>query len=277
MNGGIGYVGLGDQGAPIARRLLAAGIPVTLWARRPETLAPFRGSAARTAATLGELGRAEPLAGVCVTDDAAVLDVVTDELLEGLGPGGTVIVQSTVLPSTCRALGRRAASFGVDVIDAPVSGGADAAREGRLAVMVGGAAEAVRRCAPVLQHLGRVQHLGGLGSGQVAKLCSNAVYTANLAVLLHAVDAAADLGLDRTTMLQVLRMSSANSFVAGRIGKLADPGRVDHYAAVLAKDVGLYAVMCEQEGVDPRGLPALAEQGLAALRRYSAAGPWAAP
>ena len=138
----VGFIGLGSQGGPMARRIIEAGYPVTLWARRPGTLEPFADTAAKTAGSPAELAAASDLVCVCVRDDADTEEVV-DAVLGGLAAGGVIAVHSTVHPDTCRRLAERAQARGVRLIDAPVSGGAPAAEAGRLLVMAGGDEETV--------------------------------------------------------------------------------------------------------------------------------------
>src|SRR5580704_12157533 len=117
----IGFIGLGSQGGPMARRIVESGYPLVLWARRAEALAPFADTAAETASSVADLaGRAEHV-GVCVVDDAGV-EQVCDELIPAMGRGGRIAIHSTVHPKTVVELARRAAARGLALIDAPVSG-----------------------------------------------------------------------------------------------------------------------------------------------------------
>ena len=137
----------------MARRIIEAGYPVTLWARRPATLEPFADTSAKTAGSPAELAAASDLVCVCVRDDADTEEVV-DAVLGGLAPGGVIAVHSTVHPDTCRRLAERAQAGGVRLIDAPVSGGAPAAAAGRLLVMVGGDEATVEFGRPVFASYG---------------------------------------------------------------------------------------------------------------------------
>ena len=121
-----GFIGLGSQGGPMARRIAEAGLPLTLWARRPESVAPYADTAAVVAASPAALGAASDVVGVCVVADADVEAVLLgpDGVLAGMAPGGVVAVHSTIRPDTCRRLAERAAERGVALVDAPVSGGA---------------------------------------------------------------------------------------------------------------------------------------------------------
>jgi 3-hydroxyisobutyrate dehydrogenase len=157
----IGFIGLGSQGAPIARRMIDAGYPVMLWARRPETLAPFCATAAKITSCIAELGANAAHVGVCVVDDAGVQQVC-DQLIPSMRPGGRIAIHSTVHPKLCVALAAMAAARGVSLMDAPVSGGGPAAAAGTLTVMVGGEEQAFIAARPIFQTFGGlIVHLGG--------------------------------------------------------------------------------------------------------------------
>jgi 3-hydroxyisobutyrate dehydrogenase len=125
----VGFIGLGSQGAPMAQRIVEAGFPLTLWARRPKTVEPFRDTAASVASTPAGLGAASDIVGICVVADADVEDVLlrSDGVFAGMSPGGIVAIHSTIHPDTCRHLAEQAAERGVAIVDAPVSGGGGAA------------------------------------------------------------------------------------------------------------------------------------------------------
>jgi 3-hydroxyisobutyrate dehydrogenase len=239
----VGFIGLGSQGGPMARRIIDAGYPVTLWARRPATLEPFADTSAKTAGSPAELAAASDLVCVCVRDDADT-DEVVEAVLGGLAAGGVIAVHSTVHPDTCRRLAERAQAGGVGLIDAPVSGGAPAAEAGRLLVMVGGDEETVEFCRPVFASYGDpVVHLGPVGAGQVTKLLNNAAFTAHLGVAVSLLALGRSLGVDQLRLADVISHGSGNSFALERVasagGTLARIG--EHAGHLLRKDVQLIA------------------------------------
>ena len=117
----VGFIGLGSQGGPMARRIVEAGYPVTLWARRPASVEPFADTAAEIAESPGELARASDLVCLCVVGDADIDEVAGGKhgLLATMKPGSVIAVHSTVHPNTCRELAKKAAAQGISVIDAP--------------------------------------------------------------------------------------------------------------------------------------------------------------
>ena len=210
----VGFIGLGSQGAPMARRIVDGGYGLTLWARRPESLEAFAGTAAEVAGSPAELAAASDLVCLCVVNDADVDGLVDGDegLLAGLRPGGIIAVHSTVHPDTCRALAERAAAHGVSVIDAPVSGGAPAAEKGSLLVMVGGDDVVVEKCRPVFEtYADPVIHLGPVGAGQVTKILNNLLFSANLGAAMGTLELGEALGVPRDRLCQVITRGSANS------------------------------------------------------------------
>jgi 3-hydroxyisobutyrate dehydrogenase len=249
----VGFIGLGSQGAPMARRIAGAGYPTTLWARRAASLEPFAGTAAKVAGSPAELAAASDLVCLCVVGDADVEEVAAGEhgVLSGLDRGGVLAVHSTVHPDTCRRLAEPAGERGVAVVDAPVSGGGMAADEGRLLVMAGGDTESVERCRPVFAtYADPVVHLGELGAGQVTKLLNNLLFTANLATAASAIALGQALGVDGARLGEVISSGSANSFALARV--VDGGGTVDriaqHAGPLLRKDVRLIAELAGAAG-----------------------------
>jgi 3-hydroxyisobutyrate dehydrogenase-like beta-hydroxyacid dehydrogenase len=249
----VGFIGLGSQGAPMARRIVEGGYPTTLWARRAASVAPFADTAATVAATPAELAENSDLVCLCVVGDADVLEVA-DGVLCGLKPGGIIAVHATVHPDTCRQLAEKAAAQGVAVVDAPVSGGGPAAEEGKLLVMIGGDDETVEKVRPVFAtYADPIVHLGGVGAGQVTKLLNNLLFTANIATAKTTLDLGAALGVAPENLSEVITRGSANSFALGSVARFG--GSLDILkqvaAGLLHKDVSLIAGIAENAGAQP--------------------------
>ncbi len=269
----VGFIGLGSQGAPMARRIVDAGYPVTLWARRSVTLAPF--AEVPAAASPAELAAASDLVSICVTDDSDVEEVVCSEhgVLAGLGAGGVIAIHSTVHPATCKRLAAKAAGSGVVLIDAPVSGGSPAASAGRLLVMAGGSADAVEQCRPVFETFGDpVLHMGPeVGAGQLAKLLNNVLFTANLASASSTLALGRSLGVDPQRLAEVVSHGSGASFALDRIASAG--GTLDrigaHACPLLAKDVRLMTDLAEQAGVPAATVMAAANVALSLMNHVT--------
>jgi 3-hydroxyisobutyrate dehydrogenase len=217
----VGFIGLGSQGGPMARRIVEAGFPTALWARRPASLEQFADTAATMAGSPAELAAASDLVCLCVVGDTDIEEITAGEngILAGLEPGGVIAVHSTVHPKTCHDLAKKAAVQGISVIDAPVSGGAPAVAERRLLVMVGGAADIVERCRPVFEsYADPIVHLGDLGSGQIAKLLNNSLFTANLGTAASTLALGEALGVLPDRLTEVISRGSGNSFALNVLG-----------------------------------------------------------
>jgi 3-hydroxyisobutyrate dehydrogenase len=258
----VGFVGLGSQGGPMARRIIDAGHPTTLWARRPEALEPFGDTAATAVATPAELGAAADVLGVCVVDDADVDQVLRgpDGALAAMAAGSVVIVHSTVHPATCLRLQEDFPDL--HVLDAPVSGGGQKAAAGELLVMVGGPADVVDRCRPVLETFGDpVLHLGPLGAGQEVKILNNAMFAAQLGIAAEIFSLATDRGLDPEAVATVLSSGSGRSYAAEVVaGSGFSLETLAPFAGeLLAKDTG---ILVDLTGITDNALLTAADRAL---------------
>ncbi|MBL7502731.1 NAD(P)-dependent oxidoreductase [Frankia sp. CNm7] len=266
----VGFIGLGSQGAPMARRIVEDGYPLTLWARRPASLEPFADTTARFAATPAELGTSSDVVCVCVVGDADVEDVLLrpDGVLAGMAPGGLVAIHSTVHPDTCHRVAYEAAKREIAVIDAPVSGGGGAAARRALLVMVGGADEDVARCRPMLETFaGPLIHLGPLGSGQLAKALNNFVFTAQVTAALETFAFADALGMDRAAVAQVLAHGSGGSRASAILAASGfNTAGLRQAAPLLRKDVSIMLDVARASGAaEPAALVKLVDATLTTL------------
>jgi 3-hydroxyisobutyrate dehydrogenase-like beta-hydroxyacid dehydrogenase len=251
------------MGGAMVTRLLAAGLPTTLWARRAQSLRQFESDRFHAAASLAELGRRSDVVGICVFSDADVRQVVLgqDGVLEGLAEGSVLLIHSTVSVATCRELAGQAAKTGVDVIDAPVTGARARALAGDLVVLLGGEAAAIEKARPMLAAFaGATPHLGPLGSGQRMKALNNAVGNATGRIASLAIEIAAQLGLDPNWALEVLRTGSAHSapMLSMYDRLMVDQEFADLAARMIAKDTALFKEMCAEAGVGSGALGELA-------------------
>jgi 3-hydroxyisobutyrate dehydrogenase len=231
--GSVGFVGLGNMGIPMARRLVAAGYHVRGFDTSAEARANFAalanfaaiGSAGAEdtgAAGAGGITVADALASVGDGASAVILmlpdsDVVEHVLLSAgllasLAPGATVIDMSSSDPARTRLLAAATAEAGVTLIDAPVSGGVAGARAGTLTVMVGGPSAAFETFRPMLGAIGsRVIHAGDVGAGHAVKALNNLMSAAHLLASSEALIAGRRFGLDPAIMLEIINGSSGRS------------------------------------------------------------------
>lgn len=239
MTDAVGFVGLGSQGGPMAMRILAAGMPLMVWARRPDATMPYIAEGAAVAASLAELAAACRHIGLCVVDDSDVIEIA-DQLLPSMAPGAMLAIHATVLPATVIALEAQCHARGLRLIDAPVSGGGAVATRGELTVMCGGTSEAFAQALPVLESFGKlIVLLGGAGAGQQAKILNNALLSAHLGVAWAALRAAQALGIDKASLVPIIAASSGRSYGFELAAGLSAPQDFALGADRLRKDMAL--------------------------------------
>lgn len=262
----VGFIGLGSQGGPMAHRIVDAGLPLVVWARRPEVLEAYTAKGATAAASVTELGAQCDHVGVCVVTDADVF-AIAEQLIPAMKAGSRLAIHSTILPESAIELERHCGALGIQLIDAPVSGGQPAAEAGVLTLMCGGRAEAFEAALPVFRTFGKlIVRLGEAGAGQRAKLINNAMLSANMGVAMAALDVGETFGIDRAALIELIKESSGRSFGFEVFSRLPSPAAFGHGAAMLDKDIKLLkAVLPDDEGAE--ALRAAAERFLSAATR----------
>jgi 3-hydroxyisobutyrate dehydrogenase-like beta-hydroxyacid dehydrogenase len=247
----------------MATAIAEAGFPLHVWARRPASLDALADVPHHRHDTVEELAAACDVVCLCVGTDDDVLQLAA-RLLDALRPGAVVVNHGTGLPSNARRLTELCANGGVQVLDAPVSGGRPAAEERRLTTMVGGPPAAVERCTPVFQSFSHhVVHLGEAGAGQTAKLFNNALLMMNQAAIGEIVGLAVELKLDAARLVEVLKLGSAASAALSLLNTMVRPDNVEHLSGVEALDMELFDQAMRQAGIDST---ATTERGLAGAR-----------
>src|SRR6267142_95125 len=211
----LGYLGLGMMGFPMTRRLLNAGYDVTVWNRSSGKAAALVEAGAKHAAKPQEVASAASIIFMCLTDAAAVDEVVfgPDGLATVAGAGKLVVDFSSIHPDAARSIAARLKlANDMGWIDAPVSGGTKGAEEGTLAVMAGGDAADIERVRPyVLAMARRLTHMGPTGAGQTSKLCNQVIVGCAMAVLAEATRLAVDAGIDAKRLPEALTGGFADS------------------------------------------------------------------
>ena len=211
----IGMIGLGLMGEGISKRLIETGHAVAGYDIVADKLAAAAARGAKACASPAEVARAADIVLMSLTTTAAVEEVV-------LGAGGIasagrlqgkVLVDhsTTEIDTTKRVAAALAAKSGMDFVDAPVSGGPAAAAGGTLAIMAGGEAAAIARIRPVMEHLGRMTHLGAVGAGQATKLVNQTLVLANYCVMAEALRLAEAYGVDASKIPAALAPGHAGS------------------------------------------------------------------
>lgn len=203
----IGFIGLGNMGAPMAANLAAAGHEVTgfdLNAAAPDGVR-MAGSAAH-AATDAEIV-------LTMLPNGAILRAVAEEIIPAMSQGAVLIDSSTVEVEAARAVAAQAQAAGLEFLDAPVSGGVGGAAAGTLTFMVGGTEAGFAQATPLFDIMGQKAVLcGGAGNGQAAKICNNMILGVTMIATCEAFALADKLGLSRQSMFDVVSTSSGYSW-----------------------------------------------------------------
>ncbi|PKV82215.1 3-hydroxyisobutyrate dehydrogenase-like beta-hydroxyacid dehydrogenase [Nocardia fluminea] len=233
----IGFVGVGRMGAPMVRRLVAAGHEVRALGRSGDARRRVSELGAEPVSFTAAVGTGAAAVVVCVFTDDQVRAVCLDTPLLASMPGGSVlIVHTTGSPRTAEDIAAQAAAHDIRVVDAPVSGGPPDIDAGTLTMFAGGTEDALARARPVLRCYGDpVLPVGPLGSGQRVKLVNNALFAAQLGLLTEAVRLASELGVDEATVLSALQHASGASRAAASV---AAKGSVAAFHASVGEFIG---------------------------------------
>ena len=203
----IGFIGLGNMGAPMARNLVAAGHAVSVF-----DVAGISVEDANTAATAAEAATGADVV-ITMLPNGAILRSVADEVIPAMKAGACLVDCSTVDVESARAVADQASAAGLLAVDAPVSGGIGGAEAGTLTFMAGGSAAAFAVADPLFDIMGqKAVHCGDAGAGQAAKICNNMILGATMIVTCEAFALADKLGLDRQKMFDVVSTSSGYSW-----------------------------------------------------------------
>jgi 3-hydroxyisobutyrate dehydrogenase len=250
----IGFVGLGNMGAPMARRLAGAGYRLIVADAVPAAVEKFRaGTKADVAASLKDLGAACRLIITMLPDGKIVRSVLMGEsgIAAGLTPSAIVIDMTSASPVGTRELGVELAARGISLLDAPVSGGVGRAAEGKLSIMAGGDPEVLARCKPILETMGQVFLTGAAGSGHAMKALNNYLSAANLAIAAEAVLAGERFGLDPDLMIRIFNASTGrNTATDHKYPKFVLPRTFDSgfSLGLMAKDLRLALELANDSG-----------------------------
>jgi 3-hydroxyisobutyrate dehydrogenase-like beta-hydroxyacid dehydrogenase len=256
----VGFVGLGNIGKPMALRLAGAdGVELGVYDVAAGPLEELAAAGARPAASVADLAAEVDVLCVMVRDDDQVRDVM-GQVLGVAGDRLTVVVHSTVAPDTPRQLEMSASRHGVNVLDAPVSGGGMGAAEGTLAILVGGSDEAFAAARPALEAMGKVVHCGPIGTGTRFKLARNLMHFVAFTAATEAQRLAEAAGLDLRALGDVVRHTDAITGGPGAImhrettAPIAPDdfwfGVFEHVVALGEKDLTFALGLADELGVD---------------------------
>ena len=252
----IGFIGLGDIGMPMARRILAAGHRLVAWNRSKDKLAGLCGQGAEAAASPADVMARCDLVGLCLTAQDAVREVAFGPggLFEAPPGGGRKLVAdfSTGAPEAAAEFARLAAEKGCGWVDAPVSGGVPGAEQGTLIVFAGGEASDVAALAPLFSAFStRVTHMGPAGTGQMTKICNQMIVACSLLVVAETMAAGRAAGIAVERLPAALRGGFADSIPFQIFGpRMASHTFSPRLGAIdlMRKDLSLGRAMAEKAG-----------------------------
>jgi 3-hydroxyisobutyrate dehydrogenase len=269
--GRVAFLGLGTMGAAMAANLARAGFTVTGWNRttgRGGELADLGVTPAQTAA---EAVAESPIVVICVSDtpDVAAVLFGPDGVVDGARPGTLIIDCSTIAPSGSWDFAARLAERELRMVDAPVSGGSEGARNATLTIFVGGDAADVEHARPVLTAMGRtITHVGPIGAGQAVKAVNQVILAGTYLGVAEGIVLAIKAGLDVEQVIAALGGGAAQSWVlANRSGRMLDNDYpLGFKVALHRKDLGIALDLAAQLGavLPVSALAAQLETGLVA-------------
>lgn len=223
----IGFIGLGIMGKPMAKNLLKAGFAVTVHNRSHPAVDELVKAGATDGASPRGVAQRSDIVITMLPDSPDVQQVVlgADGVLEGLRPNSVLVDMSTISPIVTQELAEALRAKGVQMLDAPVSGGEKGATEATLSIMVGGPEAIFARVKPVFEALGKnIVHIGGTGAGQVTKACNQIVVALTIQAVGEALTLAAKAGVDPAKVRQAL----LGGFAQSRILEFHGQRMLDH-------------------------------------------------
>ncbi|MCY4355665.1 MAG: NAD(P)-dependent oxidoreductase [Truepera sp.] len=250
----IGFIGMGTMGAPMAGRLIEAGHDLTIHNRtraREEALAE-RGAARASSPKEAAAGTDLVITMVSDTPDVEAVILGPDGAIHGMKEGAVLVDMSTISPTATREIARALEAKGVDMLDAPVSGGSEGASNGTLSIMVGGKAGVLESLRPVLGVLGNtITHVGPIGSGQVTKAINQVIIAGTYAAVAEGVALGLAAGLDIDAAHQAVSGGAAGSWVLTNraANMIADHYPLGFRTRLHRKDLGIALETARELGV----------------------------
>jgi 2-hydroxy-3-oxopropionate reductase len=250
----VGYIGLGLMGKSIARNIMNAGFPLMVHNRSQASVKELVAEGAQAAASPAELAAQVDVIFTNLPDSPDVETVALGEagILEGARTGLIYVDNSTIKPATARHIAAEMGKKGVLCLDAPVSGGDIGARDGTLAIMVGGPAQALERVRPVFQAIGKtITHVGSEGAGQIAKAANQIMVAAQMVAMGELLIFAQKAGADAEKVVEAIRGGAAQCWTLDvKPPRLFAGNRNPGFKAFMqAKDLGIVLDTARQYGV----------------------------
>ncbi len=257
----VGFVGAGRMGGPMVRRLVEAGHKVATLGRTPEKCSAIRELGGQAVAELPAVAEGADAVIVCVFTDEQVNQVcLKSDLVTAMTPGAVLVIHTTSSPRTAEAIAAR----GIDVVDAPVSGGPHDIAAGSVTLFVGGDDHAVARVSPLLSAYGDpILHVGRTGTGQLVKLVNNTLFAAQIGLVAEGVRLGDRLGIEESALLAALTHGSAGSRALDNIARAGSAAAfIDTVGDFIGKDVAVVRRTVAELGGDLGALDDMVDAGL---------------
>lgn len=222
----VALLGTGLMGFPMARNLARAGVPVTVWNRTQAKAEPLADEGAAVAASTNAAVTGADVVISMMSDGPTVLSVIA-EVSPSLSTGALWIDMSSTKPVEAREARALLSKAGVGFLDAPVSGGTKGAEAASLAIMVGGEAADFNRARPIFDAMGRAVHVGPTGSGQLSKLCNQAIVAVTIGAVAEAMLLAEEGGADPAALRAALKGGFADSTILQQHGERMTTGNFE--------------------------------------------------
>ena len=273
----VGYIGLGLMGKSIARNILKAGFPLVVHNRSRSPVDELVSEGAEAAGSHAEVARRVEIVMTCLPDSPDVEHVAIGPggIIDGSHPGLIFVDNSTIKPATSRRIAAILGEKGVQCLDAPLSGGDIGARQGTLAIMVGGPAEALERVMPVFQAMGKaITHVGDAGAGQIAKAANQIMTAAQMVALSELLIFSQKAGADPRKVIEAIRGGAAQCWTLDvKPPRLFSGNREPGFKAYMhAKDLAIildtareYGIPLPSVALDYQLYQAMIEMGMANL------------
>jgi 3-hydroxyisobutyrate dehydrogenase-like beta-hydroxyacid dehydrogenase len=248
----VGFIGLGDQGGPMAQAIAESGFELHIWARRPQSLEAMAGAPHIVEKTVQTLAENCDVVCLCLTDDKDIVSLLDSGLRYGLKAGAVLVNHGTGDPRESRRLAAELQQQGITYLDAPVSGGRLGAQARTLTTMVGGESQAFSQMRAVFETFSRkVSLLGPSGAGQMAKLLNNALTMSNLKNAVDVFSLGKSVGMDLVQLHEVIAVSSGSSTVLRAINNEITLDIAPHLQGLMRKDIEHFADAILDAGLNP--------------------------
>jgi 2-hydroxy-3-oxopropionate reductase len=214
MANNVGFIGPGIMGRPMALNLMKAGNALSVYGRRAESMKPLTDAGAKACKSPRDVAAQSDVIFIIVSDTPDVEEVILGEngVIHGARKGAIVVDMSTISPNATRVMAEKLAGRGVEMLDAPVSGGDVGAINGTLSIMVGGKQAAFDKVLPLFQAMGKnIVHVGDNGAGQVCKACNQIVVAVTIEAVSEAITFARKNGVDAAKVRAALMGGFAGS------------------------------------------------------------------